>query len=72
MAEVATEAPRWPETSAQWDEAVAAAVFSLGLHSCYLYGLLTGPDVDVARCDLLLEEARRRGVRIPTLEEVLR
>lgn len=60
----------WPSSDDEWAEAIGAAVFSLALDSCYQYGLMVGPGVDVERCEELLDQARRDGRRIPTVEEV--
>ena len=61
-----------PQTPEEWSEAVHAAVWATALHAARLYGLIAGgPEVDMARCDAVLDAARRRGIVIPTLEEVL-
>lgn len=52
-----------PKTSAEWQEAVDAAAACRAIADCMMYGLLTGPSVDVARCDWILSEGERRGVR---------
>ena len=61
-----------PTTPKQWQEAADAAVFSIGLDSAWKYGLIApDPVVDVERCLAIIEEARKRGMVIRTLEEVL-
>lgn len=67
-----SDAPRWPVTDEEWSEAIAAAVWALGVQVAEAYGLITGaPDVDVDRAEALLAEARSEGRHIPTLDEVL-
>jgi hypothetical protein len=53
---------RDPETEAEWQEAADAAYFCLAVDSCYQYGLLTGPPINLARCEWILEEAKKRGI----------
>ncbi|MGH2556393.1 MAG: hypothetical protein ACRDHO_11825, partial [Actinomycetota bacterium] len=48
---------RDPQTPEEWQEAVDAAVFCLGLHAAQFYGLVTGPAVDIKRCERLIEMA---------------
>lgn len=56
--------PRDPQTPEQWREAVDAAAASRMIADCKMYGLLEGgPEIDVARCDSLLERGAARGVR---------
>lgn len=63
---------RYPETSEELQEAADAAVFSLGLDAAWKYGFITpDPEVNVARCEEIIAEARVRGLTIHTLEEVL-
>jgi hypothetical protein len=52
-----------PETPEEWQEAANSADFMLRVHSCYLYGLLTGPPIHVERCEWILAEASKRGIR---------
>lgn len=53
-----------PTTPAEWQEAVDLAEVLLLIDSARKYGLITGgPGVDADRCDRLLAEGRRRGVR---------
>lgn len=52
-----------PQTPEEWQTAVDAADALLHIQSAEAYGLITGsPTVNVARCEELLEAARRRGV----------
>lgn len=51
-----------PQTDAEWKEAADSAYFMLLLDSCYQYGLMTGPKVNVERCEWILEEAKKRGI----------
>ena len=66
---------RDPETDAEWKEAAAAAAFSLALDSAVQYGLvlvLVGgkkeSGINLARCEWILEEARKRGIEPPEEE----
>jgi hypothetical protein len=54
---------RDPQTPEEWQEAVDAAAGARALADCAMYGLITGPDVDVARCDNILERGAALGVR---------
>lgn len=59
---------RDPETLVEWQEAADAAEFMLALDSAVQYGLLTvdgkpESNVDVRRCEWILEEARKRGIQ---------
>lgn len=55
---------RDPKTRAEWQEAVDGAKGLLLLDSARQYGLVTGgPEVDVDRCEKILQAGRRRGVR---------
>jgi hypothetical protein len=55
--------PRNPETSAEWQAAVTGAYHCLQLDSARQYGLVEGgPEINVERCEQLLEEGKRRGV----------
>jgi hypothetical protein len=49
---------------------VDAAQFFLLVHSAELYGLVTGPTVDAARCDEILARGKDRGF-IPAPTETL-
>jgi hypothetical protein len=53
-----------PKTRAQWQAAVDLAEFFIHLEAAGHYGLITGgPGADVGRCERLLRDGRRRGVR---------
>lgn len=53
-----------PKTAAEWQEAVDAAAGARAIADCKMYGLLEGgPEIDVGRCDEILERGRARGVR---------
>jgi hypothetical protein len=52
-----------PSTPEEWQEAVDAAAACRVIANCKMYGLLQGgPEIDVGRCDELLEQGRARGV----------
>lgn len=51
------------KTPTEWQEAVDAAEFYLLLHSAIAYGLVTGPKVDVDRCEELLRCGKAMGFR---------
>lgn len=58
-----------PKTEAEWLEAVNAAAFFLLLNDCKLYGLIEGgPQVDVARCEEILEQGRNRKFPVLPME----
>ena len=53
---------RNPSNAAEWQEAVDAADFVLVLDNLKQYGLITGgPQGNIARCETILEEGRKRG-----------
>lgn len=52
---------RDPKTDAEWQEAVNVAAAMRTIADCQMYGLITGPKINVARCDELLEEGAARG-----------
>jgi hypothetical protein len=52
-----------PKGAAQWQSAVDAAAGARALADCMMYGLLTGPKINVDRCDELLEAGAARGIR---------
>ena len=56
-------APRDPQTPEEWQQAVDAAAGARALADCMMYGLITGPGIDVARCDEILERGAALGVR---------
>lgn len=58
---------RDPENDAEWKEAADAAYFALVVDSAVQYGLITvdgksESGVDIARCEWVLEEAKKRGI----------
>jgi hypothetical protein len=54
---------RDPHTPAEWQEAVDGAAAARAIADCKMYGLLEGgPEINLARCDSILERGRRRGV----------
>lgn len=57
----APELPRDPKTAGEWQSAVDSAALMRAIHDCYLYGLLTGPAINVDRCDELIERGRALG-----------
>jgi len=63
-----------PTTETEWYEAVNAAAFFLLVNDCQLYGLITGPKVDVKRCEEILEQGRNQKIPILPLkpEELIR
>jgi len=54
--------PKNPKTREEWQAAVNAAEFYLLVHSAECYGLITGPEVDVARCEEILAAGKRMGI----------
>jgi len=52
-----------PQTPEDWQRAVDAAAGARALADCMMYGLVTGPTIDVARCDGLLERGAALGIR---------
>lgn len=54
--------PRNPQSSTEWQEAVDAAWMMLSLDSCYQYGLMTGPPVNVERCEWILAEGAKKRI----------
>jgi hypothetical protein len=63
--------PRDPQTPEEWREAVDAAAFMRAIYDCYLYGLLTGPEINAARCDELLERGAKLGYRPRPIRELM-
>ncbi len=54
--------PRRPRNRNEWQAAVDAADACLHLDSARKCGLCTGgPDIDVERCESLLQEGKQRG-----------
>jgi hypothetical protein len=53
-----------PQTPEEWQNAVDVAAAFRYIWDCRMYGLLEGGgNINVARCDELLERGRERGVR---------
>lgn len=52
-----------PETPQEWQLAVDLAEFYLLTDSAEQYGLVTGPKVNVQRCEDILARGRERGFR---------
>lgn len=53
-----------PETPEEWQAAVDMAHFYLCLDAARRYGLISGgPEIDVDRCEDILERGQARGVR---------
>lgn len=53
-----------PRTPAEWQEAVDAAEGALALESARMYKIVDGgPTVNVDRCEQILRQGARRGVR---------
>jgi hypothetical protein len=53
-----------PQTDAEWQEAVNVAAALLLIDSGKQYGLIQGgPAINVERCDLLLRQGAKRGIR---------
>ncbi len=58
-----------PETDAEWQEAVNGAAGMRMIADCKMYGLIAGgPNIDVSRCDEILERGRARGV-LPSMPD---
>ncbi len=54
---------REPNTIEEWQEAVDSAYFLILLDSARQYGLVTGgPDVNMPRCNEIVNEGRCRGI----------
>jgi hypothetical protein len=52
-----------PRTPAQWQEAVDGAAGARVIADCMMYGLLQGDvEINVERCDYILEQGKRRGI----------
>lgn len=63
---------RDPETIAEWQEAVNAAALGLLIESVKLYGLITGPDYNVERCEEILSRGAARGIKPLSHSELLK
>jgi hypothetical protein len=54
---------RNPVTRAEWQDAVDSAAAVRAVADCKMYGLIKGgPQIDIHRCDEILEAGKRRGV----------
>lgn len=63
--------PRDPQTKAEWQEAADAAQLALMIDAARQYGLITGgPKFDLDRCDWILKEAKRRGIKPTPIEQI--
>lgn len=62
---------RDPQTPEEWREAVDSAALMRAIYDCYLYGLLTGPKINVDRCDELLERGRALGYQPAPLQTLI-
>lgn len=51
-----------PKTDAEWQEAVNISAGLRMIADCQMYGLITGPAINVERCDELLEGGAERGI----------
>lgn len=59
-----------PSTAEEWQEAVLLAHAVRLIYDCRLYGLIHGgPQINVARCDQLIDAGRKRGI-VPTAQAV--
>lgn len=55
---------REPHTLREWQEAVDVAAAARAIADCMMYGLLEGgPEIDVDRCDEIIEAGLARGVQ---------
>ena len=54
---------KWPKTPREWQEAVDAAAAARAVADCKMYGLIEGgPEINVARCDQILDAGRARRI----------
>jgi hypothetical protein len=51
-----------PKTTAEWQEAVDVAYVMLLVDSAKQFGLITGPDVNISRCNMLIEQGAALGI----------
>lgn len=67
------EQVRDPEGPEEWQDAVEEADFWIGLDAARSYGLMTGPEVNVERCEELLARGAALGYkpRPTSVERVL-
>ena len=54
-----------------WPLALLSCEFALLVHDAMLYGLVTGPGVDVDACERMLVEGVDRGYRRPDVDDVV-
>ena len=54
---------RDPLTAVEWQDAVNTAELMLTIDACEQYGLITGPKVNVARCEWILAEGLKRNIK---------
>jgi hypothetical protein len=60
-----------PTTPAEWQFAVDGAAGLRAIADCRMYGLIEGgPEIDINRCDELLELGRRRGI-VPSQPDIV-
>ena len=58
-----TAAPIMPSTDAEWREACNLAFTYIRIDAARAYGLISGgPTIDVARCEHIIVEGKRRGI----------
>ena len=61
---------RDPKSIREWREAATLAEVMLSLQSARAYGFVSGgPDVDTARCESILRQAKARGI-VPRADEI--
>jgi hypothetical protein len=63
-----------PQTPEEWRHAALLAEAMLRFDAALQYGLITGPAVNVERCEHLLEQARARGVHVspPEIDDMVK
>lgn len=54
--------PRNLKTPEDWQLAVDAAAGMRVIADCMMYGLITGPEINVGVCDEILARGRKRGI----------
>ncbi len=52
---------REPETLDEWKDAMILAAAHLQIHAAIAYGFITGPEIDVDRCEDIIERGRQRA-----------
>jgi len=63
--------PRNLKTPEDWQLAVDAAAGMRMVADCMMYGLLTGPEINVGVCDEILARGRKRGITPSRAEDEL-